>query len=96
MEGFFRQLLAQLEQFKAAAKEKPESQTDPESSAIVYKFNYRPEQVRLSQTNRLAELEHRLHYLESIIGTSSDKLSRLSQLTSQGEPRFSKCKMIFL
>lgn len=35
------------------------------------------------QTSRVAELEGRLHRLESILGSSSDKLTRLSSATSK-------------
>ncbi|KAF2903638.1 hypothetical protein ILUMI_02545 [Ignelater luminosus] len=79
-----KQLFSQLEQFKASVNEKVESQTDSDESTIVYQLNYRPEQARFVQTNRLAELEHRLHRLETVLGASSDKLSRLSSMTSKG------------
>ncbi|KAF5272267.1 hypothetical protein FQR65_LT10244 [Abscondita terminalis] len=78
-----KKLLSQLEQFKASANESPESQSQLEDNAIVYQLNYKPEQGRFAQTNRLAELEHRLHQLESILGASSDKLSRLASMTSK-------------
>lgn len=77
-------MFSQLEQFKASVNEKVESQTDLDESTIVYQLNYRPEQARFVQTNRLAELEHRLHRLETVLGASSDKLSRLASMTSKG------------
>lgn len=81
----FRKLLSQLEQYKASIHEKPESEAASDTSGIVYQFNYRPEQARLAQTTRVADLESRLHRLESVLGTSSDKLSRLTAATSKGK-----------
>ncbi|KAF5272957.1 hypothetical protein FQA39_LY18775 [Lamprigera yunnana] len=78
-----RKLLCQLEQFKAATKDAPESETPSDDNAIVYQLNYKPEQARFTQTNRLAELEHRLHRLESVLGASNDKLSRLAFMTTK-------------
>lgn len=82
--SFFRKLLAQLEQFKQRVNEKPESQAHSAEDSIVYQFNYRPEQAKLKQTARVAELESRLHKLESVLGASSDKLSRLTTATNKG------------
>ncbi|RZC32162.1 dynactin subunit 2, partial [Asbolus verrucosus] len=79
-----KKLLSQLEQFKASAREKPESQAESDGSSIVYQLSYRPEQARLAQTTRVAELESRLHRLESVLGTSNDKLTRLASATSKG------------
>lgn len=76
--------MAQLEQFKASINEQPESQAGADESGIVYQLHYKPEQAKFSQTNRLAELEHRLHKLENVIGTSSDKLARLASMTGKG------------
>ncbi|KAK4875442.1 hypothetical protein RN001_011864 [Aquatica leii] len=78
-----KKLLSQLEQFKATMNEAPESQSQSEDNAIVYQLNFKPEQARFTQTNRLAELEHRLHRLETVLGASSDKLSRLASMTSK-------------
>ncbi|KAF5273949.1 hypothetical protein FQA39_LY01064 [Lamprigera yunnana] len=78
-----KKLLCQLEQFKAATKDAPESETPSDDNAIVYQLNYKPEQARFTQTNRLAELEHRLHRLESVLGASNDKLSRLAFMTTK-------------
>ncbi|KAG5878365.1 hypothetical protein JTB14_008725 [Gonioctena quinquepunctata] len=79
-----KKLLSQLEQFKEGINEKPESEAESNESGIVYQFSYRPEQARLAQTTRIAELESRLHRLEDVLGSSSDKLSRLTALTSKG------------
>lgn len=79
-----KKLLAQLEQFKQNINEKPESQTQTPQDSIIYQFNYRPEQTKLKQTARVAELESRLHRLEAVLGASSDKLSRLTTATNKG------------
>lgn len=77
--------MSQIEQYKAAIKEKPEAQLGADESGIVYQFTYKPEQANLAQTTRIAELETRLHKLESVLGTSSDKLSRLMGAVSKGK-----------
>lgn len=75
----------QLEKFKENLNKKAESEKgDLGHSGIVYQFSYRPEQARLEQTSRLAELETRLHRLETVLGASNEKLSRLSSVTSKG------------
>lgn len=79
----FRKLFSQLEKFKAQTSGLPESERSAEDG-ITFQFKYRPEQAHLSQTNRLAELERRIHRLEVVLGASDDKLSRLSTLTSKG------------
>jgi dynactin-2 len=76
--------LSQLEQFKASAQEKSESQAESDGSSIVYQLSYRPEQARLAQTTRVAELESRLHHLESVLGASNEKLTRLASATNKG------------
>lgn len=76
--------MSQLEQFKASAQEKSESQAESDSSSIVYQLSYRPEQARLAQTTRVAELESRLHHLESVLGASNEKLTRLASATNKG------------
>ena len=83
-EFFCRKLLTQLEQFKASARDKTESQAEGDGANIVYQLSYRPEQARLSQTSRVAELESRLHRLESILGSTNDKLTRLTSVTNKG------------
>jgi dynactin-2 len=79
-----KKLLSQLEQFKASAQEKSESQAESDGSSIVYQLSYRPEQARLAQTTRVAELESRLHHLESVLGASNEKLTRLASATNKG------------
>ncbi|CAH1119167.1 unnamed protein product [Phaedon cochleariae] len=79
-----KKLFSQLEQFKANINEKPESEPQGDESGIVYQFSYRPEQGRLEQSSRLADLEARLHKLETVLGASSEKLSRLTTATSKG------------
>lgn len=83
--NYFRKLLSQLEQFKNKINEKPEAETNATEDSIIYQFKYRPEQAKLQQTARVAELESRLHKLESVLGASSDKLSRLTTATNKGK-----------
>ncbi|XP_072387474.1 dynactin subunit 2 [Diabrotica undecimpunctata] len=73
-----QKLLSQLEKFKATINEKPESELKGDGSGIVYQFNYRPEQAKLAQSTRLADLEARIHRVENVVGSPSDKLSRLT------------------
>ncbi|KAJ8985996.1 hypothetical protein NQ317_013880, partial [Molorchus minor] len=79
-----QKLLSQIEQYKASINDKPESQSVSDESGLVYQFNYNPNQAKLMETQRIAELESRVHQLESILGASSDKLSRLTTATSKG------------
>ncbi|XP_066145248.1 dynactin subunit 2 [Euwallacea fornicatus] len=79
-----KKLLSQLEQFKQKVNEQPESNSKQGGDNIIYQFKYRPEQAKLQQTARLAELEGRLHRLESVLGASSDKLARLATATNKG------------
>ncbi|KAJ8917754.1 hypothetical protein NQ315_005205 [Exocentrus adspersus] len=79
-----KKLMSLIEQYKVAVKEKPESQKEHDDSGIIYQFTYKPEQASLAQTTRVAELEARLHRLESVLGTSSEKLSRLTSATTKG------------
>ncbi|XP_066260880.1 dynactin subunit 2 [Euwallacea similis] len=79
-----KKLLAQLEQFKQKVNKQLESNSKEGGENIVYQFKYRPEQAKLQQTARLAELEGRLHRLESVLGASSDKLARLATATNKG------------
>ncbi|XP_044732030.1 dynactin subunit 2 [Chrysoperla carnea] len=83
-----KKLLTLLEQFKKSGSETtPESTTakkgDANLNAVTYKLEYRPEQAKLAQSIRIGELEHRLHKLETVLGTESDKVGRLSQATNQ-------------
>ncbi|XP_060528059.1 dynactin subunit 2 isoform X2 [Cylas formicarius] len=79
-----QKLLSQLEQFKQGINEKPESQAQCDEDSITYQFTYRPERARLQQTARISELEGRLHRLETVLGASSNELSRLSDATNKG------------
>ncbi|XP_018565584.1 dynactin subunit 2 [Anoplophora glabripennis] len=79
-----KKLMSQIQQYKDAIKEKPESQVESDDSGIIYQFTYKPEHASLAQTTRIAELETRLHKLESVLGTSSDKLSRLTAAVTKG------------
>ncbi|KAL3268898.1 hypothetical protein HHI36_007985 [Cryptolaemus montrouzieri] len=79
-----KQLESQLEQFKTISKEQPESQSQSDESTVVYQLNYRPELVKFQQTSRISELELRIHHLESVLGASNEKLSRLAAGSSKG------------
>lgn len=79
-----KKLLAQIEEYKATIHEKPESQAETDLESIVYQFAYKPGQASLAQTSRISELEARLNRLESVLGASSDKLSRLTAGNSKG------------
>lgn len=77
--------MAHIEQFKANAKELPESQAASADSEIVFQLNYRPEQARHQQTARVAELEGRIRRLETVLGASDEKMARLAAATSKGK-----------
>lgn len=79
-----KKLLSQIEEYKASIHEKPESQAEIDLENIVYQFAYKPGQASLAQTARLSELEARLNRLETVLGASSDKLSRLTSANSKG------------
>lgn len=81
--SLLKQLMSQLEQFKNSTIEKPESNTEQSGSGITYQFSYRPEQVKLAQTSRVAELESRIHQLETILGHSNEKFARLAAGTKK-------------
>lgn len=79
-----KKLIARLETYekkteKGADTSAKKKQVAPSSAqdAITYELRYRPEQARLHQTSRIAELEQRLHKLESILGTSNETMARL-------------------
>lgn len=80
----FKKLLSQIEEYKATIHEQPESQADANLENLVYQFAYKPGQASLAQTARLSELEARLNRLESVLGASSDKLSRLKCPNTKG------------
>lgn len=80
-----RKLFAQLESFKLSGtpshksgKVKPEHGVPGQSSTVTYELTYRPEQAHLIQVSHVADLEHRLHMLETILGATSEKMARLS------------------
>lgn len=76
-----------MDLFKQKVNEKPESRVSKAATTedtIVYQFNYKPEQFKLQQTARVADLESRLHKLESVLGATPDKLSRLTTATNTG------------
>lgn len=45
-----------------------------QSGTVTYELTYRPEQAHLIQVSRVADLEQRLHELETILGATSDKM----------------------
>jgi hypothetical protein len=76
-----RRLFAQLESFKLSGTSTHKSgkaKTEPcipgQSSTVTYELTYRPEQAHLIQVSRVADLEHRLHKLETVLGATSDKM----------------------
>lgn len=85
----FRQLISQIEAFKQTsiltsesdAKEqsaKADKATEP--NILKYQLMYLPEKARMQEAARIALLEQRLCNLESVIGTTSEKLSKFSQV----------------
>ncbi|XP_059469995.1 dynactin subunit 2 [Neocloeon triangulifer] len=80
-----RKLLAQIELTKSAPVEgkKPGGDTKLSSKAPAsYELLFKPEQMKLQQTARVAQLEQRLHALETSVGDVPNKLSRLSSDTN--------------
>lgn len=76
--------MSQIEKFKSTAKDQPESEAATDESGILFQLNYKPEHARLQQTGRVAELEGRIKRLEQVLGSSDDKLARLTAATSKG------------
>jgi hypothetical protein len=83
----YRKLFAQLESFKRSGtpshksgKVKPERDVPEQSSTVTYELTYRPEQAHLIQVSHIADLEHRLHKLETILGATSEKMVQTSSL----------------
>jgi hypothetical protein len=81
----YRKLFAQLESFKLSGipshksgKMKPEPGVPGQSSTVTYELTYRPEQAHLIQVSHVADLEHRLHKLETVLGASSEKVVQSS------------------
>lgn len=74
--------MSQLEKFKSSTLEKPEAQAS--ENGLIFQLNYRPEQAKLLQTTRVTELEQRIHKLETVLGSSNDKLARLANPNTKG------------
>ncbi|XP_033322182.1 dynactin subunit 2 [Megalopta genalis] len=89
-----KQLISQIEAFKQTSIPTSESDSKEkstkvdkttESNVLKYQMTYLPEKARMQETARIALLEQRLCNLESIMGTTTDKLSKFSQnLKGQG------------
>ncbi|XP_050578450.1 dynactin subunit 2 [Bombus affinis] len=89
-----KQLISQIEAFKQTSiltsetdsksqNAKDDKATEP--GVLKYQMMYLPEKARMQEAARIALLEQRLCNLESVIGTTSDKLSKFSQnLKGQG------------
>ncbi|CAL7946875.1 unnamed protein product [Xylocopa violacea] len=88
-----KQLISQIEAFKqtniltsetdSKAQSTKDDKTEP--GVLKYQMMYLPEKARMQEAARIALLEQRLCNLESVIGTTSDKLSKFSQnLRGQG------------
>jgi dynactin-2 len=78
-----RRLIAQLEKLKLSGTPSQKlgnikTQPAAQSGTVTYELTYRPEQAYLMQVSRVADLEHRLHKLETVLGATSDKVARLS------------------
>ncbi|XP_063238042.1 dynactin subunit 2 [Bacillus rossius redtenbacheri] len=66
----------------AGAGQRPGSEAKAKAGdegVVTYQLSYRPQHARLSQSARLAELEQKLHRLETVVGAAPDKLARLSK-----------------
>ncbi|KAG8187399.1 hypothetical protein JTE90_016943 [Oedothorax gibbosus] len=79
-----KKLLTQLESFKSMPvsekKSAPGSATHAEE-AVKYELYVRPDQAKLEQASKLANLEQRLRDLENVIGQDKKKLSFLTSNT---------------
>ncbi|XP_045482033.1 dynactin subunit 2-like [Harmonia axyridis] len=73
----------QLEEFHKIAKDGSKTEKQLDDSGIVYHINYRPELAKLKQTSRIAQMEARVHHLETVLGASNEKLNRLAAGTSK-------------
>jgi len=78
-----RRLFAQLENLKLSGTPSQKlgnikTQPAAQSGTVTYELTYRPEQAYLMQVSNVADLEHRLHKLETVLGATSDKMARLS------------------
>jgi TolA-binding protein len=73
----FRKLLAQIDLSKTAAssgKDAPGAKSSGGNTATSYELLFKPEQIKLQQTARVAQLEQRLHSLETAVGDIPNKL----------------------
>jgi hypothetical protein len=77
----YRKLFAQLESFKLSGTPshksgniKPERGVPGQSGTVTYELTYRPEQAHLIQVSHVADLEQRLHMLETVLGATSEKM----------------------
>ncbi|KAF8796366.1 dynactin subunit 2-like [Argiope bruennichi] len=79
-----KKLLTQLETFKnvPVTDKKPKAATTtPTEEAVKYELYVRPDQAKLEQASKVANLEQRLRNLENIIGPDTKKLSFLTSNT---------------
>lgn len=53
------------------------------NATMLYQLNFKPQQARLSQSSKLADLDQRLHNLESVVGATPEKMTSLMQDTHQ-------------
>jgi Dynamitin. len=78
-------LLAQLEDLKLGGTPSQKlgnikTQPAKQSDTVTYELTYWPEQAHLMQVSRVADLEHRLHKLETVLGATSDKMVHSASL----------------
>lgn len=82
-----RKLISQIEAFKplaSASTGKTSAKTDavPSKDCVTYELYYKPEQVKFSQSAKVADLEARLERLEAVLGSETEVLTCLSNDTS--------------
>ncbi|KAF4520471.1 hypothetical protein B566_EDAN004722 [Ephemera danica] len=82
----FRKLLAEVEAIESVTSVtggKPAAKTPSKADGgvITYELMYKPDHERLVQTTRVAQLEQRLHTLESAIGDIPGKLVTVQSLS---------------
>ncbi|CAB3378753.1 Hypothetical predicted protein [Cloeon dipterum] len=79
-----RKLLTQIELSKSTDKAggKMAGGDSKRLDNSSYELHFRPEQMKLQQTARVAQLEQRLHALETAVGDVPNKMSRLSTDTN--------------
>jgi len=61
---------------------------------ITYQLNYRPEQVKLAQSTRAAELEQRLYKLEAAVGTTPELMVSTTPLIAAHRLTCSNIKLM--